>query len=579
MFCPRVSQWKYNLILILIPISALFWFCGCGTQPAPTDQPSAKTAAPPVNFEDVTVKAGIRFHHYNDASKQKWLPETMGSGCAFIDYDNDGWQDILLINGNSLPGHSLISPQPTLAVYRNNHDGTFSDVTAKSGLNISMYGMGVAVGDFDNDGFEDVFITAVGQSRLFHNIPDGRGGRKFEDVTASSGIIDKGFATSAAWIDYDRDGLLDLFVCHYVVWSPQVDKFFSVDSVHKSYARPQQYSSESCKLYHNLGGGRFKDVTESAHIQQPHSKALGVTICDYDADGWPDIIVANDTEPNFLFHNQGDGTFKEIGVISGIALSEQGTSRAGMGIDAADVLHSGSFDILITNFAGEQLTLYQRDSSGLFQDVAARSGVGTATQTYLGFGAFFLDYDLDGWPDLFINNGHIDDDIGTRRAGVTYKEPALLFRNLGHGHFADVSGDSGSALGVRRVGRGAAVGDFDNDGSSDILLMTNGGSPVLLRNNNRSGNHWIRLHLIGTVSNRDAFGARVRVTVGKETQTQEVRSGSSYLSSSDHRLIFGLGEATQTDSIEIRWPGGKVQTIGPLAAMKSGQTKTIYEER
>ncbi len=539
-----------------------------------------------MTFTDVTARAGIRFTHFNGALGKKWLPETMGAGCAFIDYDNDGWQDILFVNGNGALGRDegeaaplRRGSAPSLHLYRNNHNGTFTDVSAKVGLDVSLYGMGVAVGDFDNDGWDDLFISCVGRSRLFHNVSDGSAGRRFVDITRTSGIVDRGFATSCAWLDYDRDGLLDLFVCHYVVWSPALDSYFSVDGTHKSYARPQSYTAESCRLYHNIGGGRFVDVTQKAGIQNSRSKALGVAVSDYDGDGWPDIFVANDTEPNLLYHNQGDGTFKEVGLVSGLALSEQGTSRAGMGIDTADVRHSGAFDVLITNFSGEQLTLYRRDASGVFLDVAAKSGVGIATQTYLGFGAFFLDYDLDGWPDLFINNGHIDDDIGTRDAGVTYAEPALLFRNIGGGQFSDVSAHAGSALSVRRVGRGAAWGDFDNDGSPDLLLMTNNGPAGLLHNEGRSANGWIRLRLIGTTSNRDAYGARVQVKVGGETQTQEVRSGSSYLSASDRRLLFGLGGAGQADGVEIHWPDGKVETLGAVARMAKGETLTVTEAR
>jgi hypothetical protein len=577
-------------------------FSGCGPRSAPPISPPPVPPAPEVTFTDVTAKAGIRFKHVNGAIGNKWLPETMGSGCAFLDYDHDGWLDILLINSGPWPDNQFPTPDtrhptphapidhPHMALYRNNHDGTFTDVTRQAGLDLPLYGMGVAVGDYDNDGYQDLFITVVsptqssagtpsGGSRLLHNEPDGKRGRRFRDVTDSCGIHDTGWATSAAWVDFDRDGRLDLFVCHYVKWSPQADIYYSVDNTHKSYARPQSYQGESCRLYRNLPNGKFEDVTKRAHIENIRSKALGVTVCDYDGDGWPDLFVANDTEANFLYHNQGDGTFKEIGDMSGIALSEQGTSRAGMGIDSADVLHNGTFDILITNFAGEQLTLYRQDSTGLFLDVAARSGVGVATQNYLGFGAFFFDYDLDGWTDLFINNGHINDDIERRATGVTYKEPTLLFRNLGQGRFVDVTASTGADLTTRRVGRGAAWGDYDNDGSPDILVMTNGGSPALLHNSNRTGNGWIRLQLEGTVSNRDAIGARVRVTVGSETQTQEVRSGSSYLSSSDRRLLFGLGKAAQADSVKITWPSGKVQSLGPIARMHSGETLSITEEK
>lgn len=549
---------------------------GCNSHPNTPLPNKIVLEVPAVTFTDVTEKAGLRFQHVNGAIGKKWLPETMGSGCAFLDYNNDGWQDILLINGDTWDPHGK---HARMALYRNNRNGTFTDVTEEAGLDIPLYGMGVAVGDYDNDGYDDLFITTVGKSRLFHNVPNGRHGRKFVEVTAMSGIADTGWSTSAAWLDYDRDGKLDLFVCHYVHWTPKTDVFYSVDGTNKSYARPQSYQGESCRLYHNLGGGKFEDVTRQAGILNAHSKALGVAVCDYDGDSWPDLFVANDTEPNFLYHNQGDGTFKEIGVESGIALSERGVSRAGMGIDAADTQHNGAFDVLITNFAGEQLTLYRRDESGLFLDMAARSGVGNATQTYLGFGAFFLDYDLDGWEDLFVTNGHIDDDIERRDAGVTYAEPSLLFRNLGQGHFMDVSSQSGAAISTPRVGRGAAWGDYDNDGSPDLLIMTNSGHPALLHNENRTGNGWIRLRLVGTASNCDAYGARVRVTVGREVQTQEVHSGFSYLSSGDRRLLFGLGKAAQADRVEIRWPSGRVQPLGPIARMQAGQTLVVTEGR
>ncbi|MCS6776196.1 MAG: CRTAC1 family protein [Chloroherpetonaceae bacterium] len=519
---------------------------------------------PAVTFVDVTEQAGIRFQYVNGAFGEKWLPETMGGGGGFLDYDADGWLDILLINGDYWPGHAPPGARrPTLALYRNRRDGTFEDVTARAGLSVSLYGMGLAVGDFDNDGWDDLFITAVGRSRLFRNVSDGRGGRRFVDVTERFRLNDRGWSTSAAWVDFDRDGDLDLFVCHYVRWTPETDLPYTIDGVHKSYARPQAYNGEPCRLYRN-DGNRFTDVSAKSGVLRT-GKSLGVVVVDYDGDNWPDIFVANDTEPNFLFHNQGDGTFLDIGMEAGIALSDQGTSRAGMGIDAADVLNRGQFDILITNFAGEQVALYRRapEGSGLFLDVAAQAGVGVPSQRYLGFGAFFFDYDLDGWPDIFVANGHIHDDIEGRELGVTYEEPCLLFRNLGQGRFMDVSALSGPALTVRRVGRAAACGDYDNDGDLDVLVVSNRGRPALMRNDNRTGNGWIRLALRGKTSNRNAIGARVRVTAGGVTQTQEVRSGGSYLAASDRRLLFGLGRALRVDSVEIRWPGGRVQPVPP----------------
>lgn len=557
----------------LSPFLPLFW--GCRPQ-SPVVNAQKPSVVPAVSFREVTAQAGITYRHVNGATGQKWLPETMGGGGGFMDYDGDGWLDLVFINSGNWQGKG--KPLPAVTLYRNRQDGTFEDVTLKVGLGTAFYGMGLAVGDYDNDGQSDLFVTAVGQSRLYRN----RGG-KFEDVTAKSGIIDKGWSTSAAWLDYDRDGKLDLFVCHYVKWSPKDDIFYSVDGTTKSYARPQSYPGESCRLYRNLGSGKFEDVSEKTGISNNRSKALGVAILDYDDDNLPDIFVANDTEPHFLFHNQGEGIFKNVGTEAGIALSDQGTSRAGMGIDVGDVQNKGTFDILITNFSGEQLTLYRRDTSGagLFLDVAAQSGVGITTQVYLGFGAFFFDYDLDGRQDIFINNGHIQDDIdkdaGGRGMGVTYAEPCLLFHNEGTtGRFTDVSRQSGEGLMTRRVGRGAAYGDYDNDGDLDVLVSTNNGAPALLKNENKTGNGWFRLILHGRESNRSAYGARVRVTINGITQTQEVKSGGSYLSASDTRLTFGLGMAKQADSVEVRWSSGKVQ---PVIAVPSGRTITVTESK
>jgi hypothetical protein len=538
-----------------------------------------------VRFVDVTERAGIRFRHTNGAFGKKWLPETMGSGCAFIDFDNDGWLDILFVNGKKLQmrdeglgmrdkDSSLIPHLSSLILYRNNRNGTFTDATRDVGLNIDLYGMGVAVGDDDNDGFDDVFVTGLGRSRLLRNVA----GKRFQDVTERVGLNDEGWSTSAAWVDYNRDGWLDLFVCHYVKWTPQTDVYWSLDGVHKSYTTPEKYEGESCRLYRNEGGGRFTDVTKSAGIDSTQSKALGVAVCDYDQDGWQDIIVANDTTPNFLFHNQSDGTFKEVGIEAGIAVSEQGKERAGMGIDTADDLNNGREAILITNFAGEQLTYYRKDDTGHYLDNSARCGIGLATQMFLGFGAFFFDYDLDGFQDVFVCNGHVMDDIEVRNTGVTYAEPALLFHNNGRGTFVEVGAAkprSREAVFRRSVGRGAAFGDYDNDGDLDLLLTANNAPARLLRNDNNTGNGYIRLILEGTHSNRNAIGARVRVRVGTQTLMQCVKSGSSYLSSSDRRLTFGLGKAKRADSIEMQWPNGNVQT---LDRVERNRTVRVREE-
>ncbi|HXG25077.1 MAG TPA: CRTAC1 family protein [Chthonomonadales bacterium] len=545
---------------------------GCSHRAQPAVTPPAK--APHVIFQDVTAQIGIHFRHVNGAAGKKLLPETMGAGCAFLDYNNDGWLDVLLINGTYWPGNPR-RESPTLRLYRNENGRRFIDVTREAGLNVEMYGMGVAVGDYDNDGWDDLYLTGVGKSRLFHN-EAGSKGRLFREVTARAGVSSPGWATSATWVDYDRDGLLDLFVCHYVQWTPQTDRFFSLDGIHRSYSTPEQYPGETCRLYHNEGGGKFVDVTRSAGIYSTRSKALGVVICDFDQDGWPDLVVANDTEPNFLFHNQGNGTFKEVALATGIAMSESGKAKAGMGVDAGDERNNGWDSIVITNFSGEQLTLYRRDSTGHYLDEAARSGIGSASQLYLGFGTFFFDYDSDGWLDIFVANGHIQDDAWIRQTGVAYEEPALLLRNTGAGTYRDVTAKSGAALTQKVVGRGAAWGDFDNDGDPDILMTANNGLARLLHNNNHTGNNWLRLVLEGTRSNRNAIGTRVRVRVGERQMTQTVKGASSYLSQSDRRLLFGLGRAKRVDAIEIQWPSGQVQTLGPV---EGNRTVTVKEQR
>jgi hypothetical protein len=542
---------------------------GCrGKEPVVSPTPAGP---PPVVFEDVTAAAGIDFVHENGAAGRKYMPETMGSGCAFLDHDNDGRLDILLINSDRWePGGP---PRPTMKLYRNVDGRRFNDVTTAAGLNVPIYGMGVAVGDYDNDGWRDLYVTAVGQARLFRNTGGRGGARRFVDVTKTAGVASPGWSTSATWFDYDRDGLLDLFVCHYVRWSKAGDRFFSVDGGAKSYATPDQYPGESCRLYRNRGSGRFEDVTKAAGVYSDRSKALGVVVCDFDQDGWQDLIVANDTEPNFLFHNGTDGTFKDVALERGIAISETGRAKAGMGVDTGDDLNDGQEAIVITNFAGEQLTLSRKDVGGSYLDAAARSGIGSATQLYLGFGVFFFDYDGDGWQDILVSNGHIQEDALARQSGVRYEQPALLFRNT-RGNYQDVSASAGKALQQPAVGRGSAWGDFDNDGRPDVLLSTNGSRARLLRSVNRTGNRWLRVQLVGKRSNRDAIGARVRVRAGALTMSQTVKGGSSYLSQSDPRLLFGLGKSARAVAIEIQWPNGEVQALGPT---EGNQTVVIEE--
>jgi enediyne biosynthesis protein E4 len=529
---------------------------------------SASFANSQIQFRDITAQAGIHFSHNNGAFGKKYLPETMGPGCAFIDYDNDGWPDILLINGQNWPGHP--GTESTLKLYHNNHDGTFTDVTRKAGLAVPMFGLGVAVGDYDNDGHDDLFITALGQSHLFHNNGNGT----FTDMTKSAGLWGPNeFSTSAAWVDYDRDGKLDLVVANYVQWSLQGDLFCTLDGTRKSYCTPESYKGSTARLWHNLGTGKFEDATQKAKFFDSTSKSLGVAILDYNGDGWPDILLANDTQPNKLYLNKHDGTFEEKGVSAGIAFSEDGVARAGMGVDAADYDRSGRPSLIISNFANQMVSLYHNEGNGLFVDEAPSSEVGRATLVTLGFGCFFFDYDNDGWPDIFVADGHIEDQIEKVQKRVSYAEPPHVFRNLGGGKFVEATESLGNAFASPKVGRAAAYADVDNDGALDVLMTTNGGRAYLFHNEGVT-NHSVRIKLVGTKSNRDGIGAVITVNSGGEKQWKMVRSGSSYLSQSELVATFGMGQGTKADAIEIQWPSGQTDKLNNIAA---GQTVTVEE--
>ncbi len=528
-------------------------------------------AAPPsfVTFTDVTAAAGIKFRHNSGAFGKKYLPETLGSGAAFLDVDNDGWQDILFVNSRNWPSHPGAKTYP--ALYRNNQNGTFTDVTLQAGLAVEMYGMGVAAADYDNDGNVDVYITGLGRNYLFR----GLGGGRFADVTATAGVASAGFSTGAVWFDYDHDGRLDLFVAHYVDWTAEHDLFCSLDGKTKSYCTPESYQGRSPTLYHNRGDGTFEDVTKKAGLYDPTSKALGVAVLDYDEDGWPDLVVTNDTQPNRLYRNQRNGTFVDAGMTAGIAFNEAGVARAGMGVDAADFDGSGHDGIVIGNFSNEMMTLYANDGKGLFIDEAPTSTIGKASLLTLTFGCFFFDADLDGRLDIFAANGHVADDINRVQPKVTYAEPAHLFRNLGSRRFEAVTAKAGPALLAPVVARGAAYGDFDNDGDLDLLITTNNGPARLLRNDGGNRNHMLRVRTIGTTSNRDGIGAKVTVTVSKGVvRRATVKTGSSYLSQSELPLTFGLGAATGVASIEVTWPSGRVDKVPATAA---DQMLTIQE--
>ena len=516
--------------------------------------------SPGFRFVDLTASAGIQFQHNSGSFGGKFLPETLGSGCAFLDYDRDGWQDVILINGMDWPGHK--QRRSTLRLYHNNRNGTFTDVTTRAGLDVEIYGMGVAVGDYDNDGFPDIFITCVGQNRLFHNTGKGT----FVDVTGASGLgKHQAFSTSALWFDYDRDGLLDLFVCNYVKWSPEHDVFCSLDGKHKSYCTPEAYRGETCWLFHNRGKGSFEDVTASSGIFDSTSKSLGVAMLDEKANGWPDLLVANDTQPNKLYRNQRDGTFKDAAVEVGLAFSAEGKARAGMGVDVADFTNSGSPGVAITNFDNEMTGLYELVGK-TYEDVAAQAGVGLASKNSLGFGCAFLDANLDGRLDLGVANGHIDETVRNIRGNVGYAQPPFLFLNSGNGKFRDVASEIGGRFDQPKVGRGLAYADFDRDGDLDLLLTTNNGPAYLYRNDQLSGNHSIRFRLVGTKSNRDGIGATVRIVSGGFSQSRMVKSGSSYLSQSELPVTFGLEKRDRVERAVIAWPSGRTEEFTNLAA-------------
>jgi hypothetical protein len=562
---------RFQHLAPLVFAFLLPWLSGCRRN---TDGAAGQGVAP-IRFVDVAPQAGIHFHHTNGQNGRAYTAETLGSGCALLDYDGDGRLDLFLVNSSRLPGFGAKgSFYP--ALYRNEGGGKFRDVTRQAGLAIDAYGMGVAVADYDNDGDPDLLLTAYRGSHLFRN---DRG--RFTEVTGQAGIRRPEWATSAAWLDYDRDGFLDLFICSYLNWTPASNKVCGHPG-HRFGCDPTYYSGTESVLYHNNKDGTFSDVTKQAGVGTPNGKALGVAVWDFDDDGWPDFAVANDTEPNWLFHNNRNGTFTQTGVEAGIAYGLQGRQRAGMGIDTADYDHSGREAVLIGNLSGEGLALFRpEEGPGNFADGAEAAGLYQPSLPYTTFGARFLDYDLDGFPDIVTANGHVREDIA--HSGLfSYAQRLQVFHNVpGEGsarRFQDVTAGTGPGVNTLRVARGLAVGDFDGDGDPDLLVNSNSGAVALLENQGRPHGRWLGVKLAGQRSNRDGIGSQVFVAAAGVTQRGWVRSGGSFGSEDERVARFGLGTA-ETASVEVHWPSGVRDRIAQVSTnqvvvVHEGQAKT-----
>lgn len=546
--------------------------------------------APAVKFTDITAEAGITFRHENGAYGEKLLPETMGGGVAFLDFDGDGSPDLLFVNSTQWPGKAAPGTKAaTAALYKNDGHGKFTDVTAGSGLDVPLYGMGVATGDFDNDGKTDVFITTVGGGRLFHN-----DGGKFSDVTANAGVAgdSKDWSTAATFFDLDNDGDLDLFVANYVKWSREIDAEvgYKIDGATRAYGQPMNFQGAFPRLYRNEGGGRFTDISAQAGVQVKNSntsvaiaKTLGVAPMDIDGDGWTDLAVANDTVQNLMFRNKHDGTFEEIGALSGFAFDSYGNVRGAMGIDACRFTKDGKLAFAIGNFANEMTAFCVAqqtpggDSHPLFADEAIAWGIGGPSRDPLKFGIFFVDYDLDGRADLLSVNGHLEEEISKIQHGQKYQQPAQLFWNAGDAGFSAVDSSlAGPDIFKPIVGRGSAYADIDGDGDLDVIFTQVAGPPMLLRNDQATGNKFVRLKLVGAKSNREALGATVKLISGGQPQWREVTTTRSYLSASELPLTFGLGKSDKVDGVEITWPDGSKQTV---ADVQPGRLTIVQQAR
>jgi enediyne biosynthesis protein E4 len=526
--------------------------------------PSEPTPPPgvAVRYTDIHKPAGISFLQDSTQTDEKYYLETMGTGVGWIDYDQDGLLDLYFVQSAATDSYKPPHPLRS-ALYHNNGDGTFTDVTEKAGVGgEGHYGQGVAVGDFDNDGYPDLYATGYEKAILYHNNGNGT----FTDVTAKAGVADEhGWSTSAGWFDFDKDGYLDLVVCNYIEWSPQNNIWCGERRPgYRSYCHPDNYRGQKTKLYRNNHDGTFADASDKSGVGKPESKGMGVVLADFNGDGWTDVAVANDTWPNFLFLNKHDGTFDDVSFVSGVAASEDGRYEAGMGIDAADVDGDGWLDIYITHLDFELNRLYHNNHDGTFDDYTYRSGIGNKATTLSGVAAQFLDYDNDGWTDIAQLNGAMLDNIHLYHSEVTYKEPMVMFRNLGRGQFDKVSDTLGPDFINPVAGRGLAVGDFDNDGDLDLVTNNRGGSPELLRNDGGNSNHWLEIQLVGTLSNRDGIGASLKLVAEGIEQVQQSKGGMSYMSASDPRIHFGLGQRSKIDRLEITWPSGQVDRVDQI---------------
>ncbi len=546
----------------------LIWMgCGAESEPEATSTTS-EPEAPTVTFTEVAEAVGLDFTHYTGAYGKKYFPETTGAGGGFLDYDGDGQMDLLLVNSKNWP--SSPGTDPTSALYRNQGDGTFRDVTQQAGLSTPLYGMGMAAADYDNDGDPDLLLTAVGPNRFYRN-DNGT----FTDISSTVGIKDDGWSTSAMFFDYDNDGHLDLYVANYVAWSEETDLWCTLDGETKAYCTPETYTGVSSTLYRNQGDGTFQDVTRQAGVYSEDGKSLGVALLDFNDDDWLDLVVANDTQPDFLFKNNGDGTFEDVSITSGMALDENGKARAGMGIDVGVVDDTGEETLFIGNFANEMIGVYRDLGEGTYLDRAAASRIGRSSLLSLSFGLFLFDVDLDTDLDLFVANGHVQPEVEAIQQAVTFKQAPQLFVNTGNGRFADTSAQAGPGFGTPIVGRGAAYADYDLDGDLDVLVTTNADRPRFFQNNlANAANQFVRVTLEGAQSNRDGIGAKVTAYIAGKAHPRMVKTGSSFASQSELALTFGLGTAAQVDSLIVRWPSGTTHTLGPVS---KGETIHVRE--